>query len=208
MPRPARLLAVHARQPSPADPQEAVAPAATGSVLHAMPGHLVRRLQQVHAALFAQECAAHGLTSVQFAALIAIGENPGIDATRLSGIIAFDRSTIGDVLERLELRGWIARAPRRADRRVKSLHLSPAGRAVLHAVRPAVARVQERLLLPLEGEDRSRFLALLTELVDLHHEGPETQAEDGTGRPRTRAARVETAPAEGAIAGKGRATSA
>ena len=205
MPRPARRPAVHAPQVPPAGPPEAAAPAAAGSVLHAMPGHLVRRLQQVHAALFSQECAAHGLTSVQFAALVAIGENPGVDATRLSGIIAFDRSTIGDVLERLELRGWIARAPRRADRRVKSLHLSPAGRAVVHAVRPAVARVQERLLLPLEGEDRSRFLALLTALVDLHHEGPETQAE-ATG-PRARAARAEAASAEGAVAGN-RATSA
>lgn len=153
--------------------QEPAAP----SVLHATPGHLVRRLQQVHVALFSEECASHGLTSVQFAALVAIGEKPGIDATRLSAIIAFDRSTIGDVLERLEIRGWIARTSREADRRVKLLHLSPAGRGVLDAVRPAVARVQERLLLPLASEDRARFLDLLAQLVDLHREAPEVPAQ-------------------------------
>ena len=165
----------HAEAGLPPSSGTLATPGVPASILHAMPGHLVRRLQQVHAALFSEECAVHGLTSVQFAALIAIGENPGVDATRLSAIIAFDRSTIGDVLERLELRGWVARTARQADRRVKILHLTPAGRAVLDAVRPGVARVQERLLLPLTAEDRGRLLALLTQLIARHRDGAEPQ---------------------------------
>lgn len=70
-----------------------------------MPGHLIRRAQQVSIAIFAEECAGLDLTSVQYAALSAIGAHPGVDATRLSTLIAFDRSTIGDVLERLESKG-------------------------------------------------------------------------------------------------------
>lgn len=142
------------------------------SAVHGMPGHLIRRLQQIHAALFAEECAAHGLTSVQFAALTAIGENPGIDATRLSAIIAFDRSTIGDVLERLEGKGWIARSPSAADKRVKLLKLTAAGQRVLDAVGPAVQRVQVGILDPLAEADRARFMALLEQLVDLHKAVP------------------------------------
>ena len=142
------------------------------SAVHGMPGHLIRRLQQIHAALFAEECAHQGLTSVQFAALTAIGENPGIDATRLSAIIAFDRSTIGDVLERLEGKGWIVRSPSAADKRAKLVALTAAGRRVLDVVRPAVQRVQESILAPLTEADRARFMALLERIVELHEAAP------------------------------------
>lgn len=138
------------------------------SAVHDMPGHLIRRLQQISVARFTEECADFSLTSVQFAALTAIGENPGIDATRLSAIIAFDRSTIGDVLERLEGKGWVARSPGATDKRTKRLSLTPDGRGVLDAVLPAVFRVQERILAPLAETDRRRFVELLEQLVDLH----------------------------------------
>ncbi len=45
------------------------------------------------------------------AALVAIHTHPGIDATRLSAVIAFDRSTLGSVIERLETKGYIERKP-------------------------------------------------------------------------------------------------
>ena len=140
------------------------------SLIHAMPGHLIRRLHQISDALFAEECASLSLTSVQYAALVAIGENPGIDATRLSAIIAYDRSTIGDVLTRLEGKGWILRGPSPDDRRVKLLRLSPAGEGILDTVRPAVKRVQDRILKPLDLGDRVRVMDILSRLVDLHHD--------------------------------------
>jgi DNA-binding MarR family transcriptional regulator len=123
--------------------------------LHSKPGHLIRRVQQVASALFAEECAAFDLTSVQYAALLAIGADPGVDATRLSALIAFDRSTIDDVLERLEAKGWVRRSPSPNDKRVKLLRLSPEGTRVVQGVGPAVDRVQERLLAPLAPADRA-----------------------------------------------------
>ena len=138
--------------------------------LYRMPGHLVRRAQQVATALFAEECGAHDLTSVQYAALFAIRAHPGVDATRLSTLIAFDRSTIGDVLERLEAKGWVARQPSPLDRRVKLLALTPDGEALLGVVAPAVQRVQERLLAPLAAKDRATMVRLLGMLADVHNE--------------------------------------
>jgi DNA-binding MarR family transcriptional regulator len=129
-----------------------------------MPGHLVRRTQQISTALFAEECGAYDLTSVQYAALVAIGNNPDIDATRLSAMIAFDRSTLGDVLERLEAKGWVVREPSPNDRRVKKLALSEAGSALLERVQPAVRRVQEQLLAPFEPDDHSFVLDVLRRL--------------------------------------------
>ena len=95
------------------------------------PGHLIRRAHQISSALFAEECGAFDLTAVQYAALVAIRDNPAVDATRLSTLIAFDRSTLGDVLERLEAKGRIRRSPSPGDRRVKLLHLSKEGEEVL-----------------------------------------------------------------------------
>lgn len=136
--------------------------AASGmAAIYAMPGHLVRRAHQVSTALFAEECGTFGLTSVQFAALYAVRAAGELDATRLAEQIAFDRATIGDVLDRLEAKGWVTRAGSRADRRIKLIRLTPKGAALLKQVEPSVARVQERLLAPLSAAERARFLSLL-----------------------------------------------
>lgn len=138
--------------------------------LYAMPGHLIRRAQQISGALFAEEVGAHDLTSVQFAALYAIRENPEVDATRLSALIAFDRSTLGGVLERLEAKGWIERAHAEGDRRAKRLRLTPESEALLRRVEPAVRRVQDRILAPLSPADRATFMRLLAQLAEVHNE--------------------------------------
>lgn len=138
--------------------------------LYDMPGHLIRRAQQISTALFAEECAGFDLTSVQFAALVAVRANPDLDATRLSHLIAFDRSTLGGVLERLEAKGWLRRTPSPADKRVKLLRLTLDGEWHLRAVEPAVRRVQQRLLEPLSIQDRAAMLHLLGRLAVVHNE--------------------------------------
>jgi hypothetical protein len=52
-------------------------------------------MQQIAVSIFVEECRAFDLTPVQYASLVAIHTHPGIDATRLSAVIAFDRSTLG-----------------------------------------------------------------------------------------------------------------
>ncbi|MEZ5701810.1 MAG: MarR family winged helix-turn-helix transcriptional regulator [Burkholderiaceae bacterium] len=62
-----------------------------------MAGHLIRRLQQQSTQVFQSRMQAAGfdLTSVQFAALDAIAQQPEIGQATLSAIIGFDRATIG-----------------------------------------------------------------------------------------------------------------
>jgi DNA-binding MarR family transcriptional regulator len=130
-----------------------------------LPGHLIRRLHQVSTAYFSEECGAE-LTAVQYAALVAIGSHPGIDATRLSQVIYFDRSTIGDVLDRLESKGWVVRQPTPHDRRIKLCTLSQAGHDVLRQVAPGIRRIQERLLAPLTAAEAKTLLRLLAKMAD------------------------------------------
>ncbi len=138
--------------------------------VYGKPGHLIRRAQQIAVAIFIEECAAFDITPVQYAALVAIRENPGIDATRLSALVAFDRSTLGNVLERLEAKGVVKRRAGKEDRRVKALALTQVGQELLTAVEPAVERAQARILSPLAPADQATLMALLGQLVELNNE--------------------------------------
>lgn len=138
--------------------------------VYTAPGYLFRRMQQIAVAIFVEECKAYDLTPVQYAALVAIRAHPGIDATRLSAVIAFDRSTLGSVIERLEAKRHVERKAGPGDRRVKLLYLTPAGAALLRDIVPSVDRAQARMLQPLKPADRKTLLALMTQLVDLNNE--------------------------------------
>jgi DNA-binding MarR family transcriptional regulator len=142
----------------------------TMDAVYTKPGYLFRRMQQIAVSIFVEECRDYDLTPVQYAALVTIHTHPGIDATRLSAVIAFDRSTLGNVIERLEAKDYIERKPAREDKRVKLLYLTKAGAALLRDIMPAVDGAQARMLLPLKPADRKTLLALLTQLVDLSNE--------------------------------------
>jgi DNA-binding MarR family transcriptional regulator len=142
----------------------------TMDAVYTAPGYLFRRMQQIAVAIFIEECKAFDLTPVQYAALIAIRTHPGIDATRLSAVIAFDRSTLGSVIERLEAKSYVERKPALDDKRVKLLYLTKAGMNLLRDIMPSVDRVQARILQPLKPADRKTLLTLLEQLVDLNNE--------------------------------------
>jgi len=138
--------------------------------VYGKPGYLFRRIQQIAVAIFVEECKTYDLTPVQYAALVAIQNHPGIDATRLSAVIAFDRSTLGNVIERLETKRYVTRKSGREDKRVKLLHLTKSGAALLRKIMPSVDRAQARMLQPLKPADRKTLMALLSQLVDLNNE--------------------------------------
>lgn len=145
-------------------------PPITMDAVYAAPGYLFRRMQQIAVSIFMEECKRFDLTPVQYAALIAIHTHPGIDATRLSAVIAFDRSTLGSVIERLQGKDYIERKPAPEDKRIKLLYLTKPGAAILREIIPAVERAQARMLEPLKPADRKTLMGLLVQLVDLNNE--------------------------------------
>jgi MarR family transcriptional regulator, lower aerobic nicotinate degradation pathway regulator len=134
--------------------------------IYSQPGHLIRRAHQIATAAFMIEAKPFDLTAVQFSALVAIRESPGIDATRVSDLIYFDRATIGNVLERLEKKGLISRKPGTHDRRTKHLFLTPKGELIMRKIEAIVPRVGERILRTLASSDRTLLLKLLSRLVE------------------------------------------
>src|SRR5512145_3184971 len=135
----------------------------------AMPGHLIRRLHQQSTQVFQAQTQAAGfdLTSVQFAALDAIAEQPGIDQASLAAAISFDRATIGGVIDRLEQKGLLQREVSALDRRARCLWLTREGERLLAAVRPVVEGLQADILAPLTRKERETFLALALKALAL-----------------------------------------
>ncbi|MGP6087955.1 MarR family winged helix-turn-helix transcriptional regulator [Antarctobacter jejuensis] len=127
-----------------------------------MAGHLIRRLHQQSVAVVTARLKAAGLdvTPVQYAALEAVAAAPGLDQARLAEAIAYDRATIGGVVDRLQAKGLVARQVSKTDRRARVLHLTDAGRTTLDAVRPLVAEAQAEILKGLEAEERAEFVRL------------------------------------------------
>lgn len=129
---------------------------------HAMPGHLLRRLHQVSTKVFTRHSRAAGqeLTPVQFAAMDAITAHPGIDQAGIAALIAYDRATIGGVIDRLEHRGLVSRNVSRQDRRAREVWPTDRGTQVYEASLPVVEALQEDILAGLDPSERRLFLDL------------------------------------------------
>ncbi|MDP3908670.1 MarR family winged helix-turn-helix transcriptional regulator [Novosphingobium sp.] len=127
-----------------------------------MAGHLIRRLHQLSTQIYTARTREAGfdITSVQFAALDAISANPGIDQAGVAALIAYDRPTIGEVINRLVAKGLVERAINDADRRARVLRLTPDGLDVFQRLLPIVSDLQSAILGNLPPDDRAAFLAL------------------------------------------------
>ena len=137
------------------------------------PGYLVRRLHQIHGALFLEECSAFEITPVQYAVLTTLSLNPDIDQVSLAQEVGLDRTNVADVLGRLAQRGLVQRQRSEADRRAILTRITSEGERITRAMLSAMKRAQERLLEPLGTAERELFLSMLLRLVD---------ANNGSGR--------------------------
>ncbi|WP_324699622.1 MULTISPECIES: MarR family winged helix-turn-helix transcriptional regulator [Novosphingobium] len=133
------------------------------SDLETMPGHLIRRLQQISVARFTSRMTEAGLdlTSVQYAAMLTLRDHPGLDQQTLAGMIAYDRVTIGGVIDRLVQKGLVEREVSPTDRRARVLMLSRQGGEALAAATPWVDQVQDDIVSHLTSEEQDIFLKLL-----------------------------------------------
>lgn len=137
--------------------------------LETMAGHLIRRLHQRSTNLFQRMAQAEGidLTQVQFAALETLSAHPGLDQAQLAQMIAYDRATIGGVVDRLERKGLLRREVNPQDRRARILHITPEGQEIIDALRPAVVAVQDEILQGLSPDERELVLSAMRRALAL-----------------------------------------
>jgi len=132
-----------------------------------MAGHLIRRLNQASTQTFQRRMGEAGfeLTSVQFAAMYTLQSNPGIEQAQIAALIAYDRATIGGVIDRLEQKGYVSRVVSQQDRRAREVSLTKKGEKFLESIFPLVESLQDEILVGLSASERNQFLKLARKVV-------------------------------------------
>ncbi|HEY9281696.1 MAG TPA: MarR family transcriptional regulator [Eoetvoesiella sp.] len=138
--------------------------------LWSRPGFLIRRLNQIHYALFFEECKGENITPVQYGILTVISNNPWLDQTAIGHELGLDRTTAADVLKRLEEKGLLERRINPQDRRSRQAAITPAGLRVKKLLQDGMAQSQKRLLQPLSPSNQKLFMSLLLELVEANNQ--------------------------------------
>ena len=120
-------------------------------------GYLLRRAQQLHVAAWARIVSAD-ISSVQYSILVVLDRAGELSQRELCDEVDLDRSTIADLLARMERRGLIARRRDPADARRKTVGLTGHGRAERTRLQPLVDQVEDVLTgaLPAPARDRLR----------------------------------------------------
>ncbi|GGP58005.1 MarR family winged helix-turn-helix transcriptional regulator [Streptomyces melanogenes] len=129
------------------------------------PGHLARRLQQVHYLLW-NTMVSEQTTSPQFAVLNTLVASPGLDQRTVGERVGLDRSTIAEVISRLTRRGLLRKTRDPRDGRRSRLDVTDEGRAVHRELTVRTARMNEVFLAPLAPAEQTVFLDLLRRVAD------------------------------------------
>jgi DNA-binding MarR family transcriptional regulator len=135
--------------------------------LRRKPGHLLWRAQQLGWQRFAEEVQDANITPVQEVVLFTLRLRPKIDLKTLAALVALDRSTIGDVVSRLEQRGLIDRVPDENDRRAWSLSLTRSGETFTDKLAPVTRKAVDRFLAAITPREREELMRILRKLVGM-----------------------------------------
>jgi DNA-binding MarR family transcriptional regulator len=179
------------KQPPAKPPKSEVKVEMARMPLASRPGYLIRRLHQIHSAIFLEECQEFGITPVQYGLITTLLNNPGIDQVTLGGEVGIDRTNVADVLNRLSERGLVRRERSKTDRRSMIAFLTKEGEQVADQMYDAMRRAQDRFLAPLRPEFRAAFLAMVTELIEGNSKYSLPEATAASGRRKSAASRDE-----------------
>jgi MarR family transcriptional regulator, lower aerobic nicotinate degradation pathway regulator len=147
--------------------------------LETSPGHLLRRVQQHSNDLFTGENEDGKLTQRQFAVLFAVDQHDGVSQTDLVAMTGIDRSTLADMIVRLQGKDFLARKRTDDDQRANSVRITSTGRKVLRAAMPAIQRADAKILEALPVRSRAEFLKALMLIAKVSAEAQAAAEEKG-----------------------------
>ncbi|MCA1223188.1 MarR family winged helix-turn-helix transcriptional regulator [Streptomyces sp. 8L] len=129
------------------------------------PGHLARRLQQAHYLLW-NTMVSEEITSPQFAVLNALVAEPGLDQRTVGERVGLDRSTIAEVVSRLDRRELLDKIRDPQDGRRFLLRPTDEGQRVHRRLTVRTARMNQVFLAPLSADEQRAFFDLIQRVSD------------------------------------------
>jgi len=128
-------------------------------------GYNLRKAQIAVFQNFQASVVPHDITPGQFGVLILIHENSGLSQSELGNAVGIDRSTMVAVIDRLESRGLVVRAPSPKDRRSYALRLSPEGESLLDNLLPRIRAHEKAMTKDLTKQEVQTLIALLGKIA-------------------------------------------
>jgi DNA-binding MarR family transcriptional regulator len=98
------------------------------------------------------------ITPHQFGVLLTLHQQGTLTLMQLARHIRIDRSTLGEMISRMEERSLIIRSSHSGDRRSAKVSLATIGKNALLGLVSGVSQLQDVLLAPLRIEDRRHFV--------------------------------------------------
>lgn len=130
------------------------------------PTHLLHRAGQCAYEIFQTEVNGGDVTPRQIAVLMMVASHEGLSQTKLVELTGIDRSTLADIVRRLQRKGPLHRRRTREDARAYAVKLTEEGRQLLSTAAPISDRVDERILQALPATNRDKFLDDLATIVE------------------------------------------
>ncbi len=128
-------------------------------------GYLIRRAQQAHLAMWSRVVSTE-ITSVQYSILVVLDQCGQASQRELCDRVDLDRSTVADLVRRMERRGLVARARDVDDARRNTVTLTERGFAERARLKPLVEEANRRLTEGLTAEQREAMRAGLRALLE------------------------------------------
>lgn len=147
---------------------------APGYTIWDRPGYLVRRLHQIHVAMFLETVAGGLMTPIQYGLLSILATRPNIDQLTIGEELGLDRANVAGILKRLESRKLVSRLIDPENRRRKLCIATARGVALVRRYEQDMKDCQARLLNPLSVTERKVFMDLLSRMVEANNESGRT----------------------------------
>jgi MarR family transcriptional regulator, lower aerobic nicotinate degradation pathway regulator len=129
------------------------------------PGFLIRRIHQIHVALFQEACGGFDITPLQYSLLSALAARKTADQTTLAADIALDRTTTTGALKRLATRRLVERTADHNDRRARLCRLTAAGRVLLTKIEASARAAHRATMGDLSKREQALFIDLMQRIV-------------------------------------------
>ncbi len=104
-------------------------------------GYLVGDVSRLFKKLFDRRVQGLELTRSQWLVLAHLQRGQGLTQSQLASRLEIERPTLGRLIDRLAVKGWVERRPDRADRRTNRLHLTAAALPVIAKMQQLAAEV-------------------------------------------------------------------